>query len=152
MDHRVIPFKVEHLRGLEIQAGQQDEWLGRDIVSEAQYAALEAFPSFTGIDGERVLGAAGVVPAGIGVCEGWLFGAECLETGGGKWDMLWIAKKIIRFLDATKLDPSYMTTRITVKRGWDSAHRFARILGFKSTGSIVYPHNSGHDYLLYERH
>jgi hypothetical protein len=124
------------------------ETLGRDFIRDSAWLVSQNYPSFTGLRDGSVVGAAGVIPKSTGIGEGWML----LSRNANRHDLLWIARQARTFLGNIQSDAQYLTVLAMICKEWPAAHRLARVLGFCRTDGIVTPHESGRDYIVYERH
>mgnify|MGYP003659964664 CR=1 FL=1 len=88
----VVPFKAEHLEKLKLQDAQMylSGW-----VSPEQGQALEAHPSYTAVDNDTPLAAAGVIPQWQGRSLAWAF----LSPMGPR-QFVGVHRAVKNFLDA----------------------------------------------------
>jgi hypothetical protein len=115
----VVPFKAEHLEKLKLQDAQMylSGW-----VSPEQGQALEAHPSYTAVDNDTPLAAAGVIPQWQGRSIAWAF----LSPMGPR-QFVGVHRAVKNFLDACYTQRIEMTVDVD----FPEAHRWAKMLGFK---------------------
>jgi hypothetical protein len=134
----IVPFKPEHISTLVLQDAQS--WMGPMLKPEYGVALQKGGPCFTALDGDRVLGCAGVVKMWEGRDQAWaLLARDC----GGHF--IGIYRGIRRFLEL------HDTRRIeaTVDARFDAGHRLMRLLGFKREGTMLAYLADGRDCDLY---
>lgn len=115
----VVPYKAEHLTGILVQDSQQ--YL-RGYLNPAHAEAVEAYPAFTALDGNRVLGCAGILPLWNGRAQSWAFLAGGLER-----HFISIHRAVKRYLDVCGV----RRIECAVDVGFEEGHRWAEMLGFK---------------------
>ena len=137
---QIIPFKKEHMLTLNVQQSQKD-CLGFD--SPELYAEIELYESFTAVDGETVIGCAGVVPMNNHRAIAWSYLGEDL---GAK--MVAVTRAVKRFLDLTH----YPRIEMHVSCDLETDHRWAKMLGFECECERMRKFSpDGRDYALYVR-
>jgi hypothetical protein len=135
---QVVPFKADHLERVQLL----DVHAGFAVSADAA-AALEALPSFTGLDGSRVLGCAGLIPLWPGRAQAWAY----LDRGCGG-SFVAIHREVSRFFDVCE----YKRLEIIVRSDFPEAHRWARLLGFECEAPLMRAYlPCGSDAALYAR-
>lgn len=115
----VVPFQPDHLDRLALQPAQA--YLRATVRREhAEFAATH--PSFTGLDGDEIVGCAGILPAWEGRALAWSW----IGAAAGR-HMVAITRAVRRFLDAQP----YRRVEMTVDVNFDEGHRWAEMLGFR---------------------
>lgn len=116
---RLIPFHVEHLMRL----ANRDGWHG----ATAKLAAEQATggPAFTAVEGNRMLGAAGVLVPWPGVGMAWMVLAADIAPYG-----LWLTRTVRRVLD--DVTRAYRLHRVEALALVESERnqRWLEVLGF----------------------
>lgn len=116
---RIVPLKKWHLDNLDMQESQL--YIAKWLTPEMK-ACLENSLSFAGMDGERVLGCAGII--------------EMWEGRGAVWSMLSgsigrqfvaVHRAVSGFLDASH----YRRLEATVDVGFEEGVRWIEMLGFR---------------------
>lgn len=139
----VVPYKPEHMMRLALQDAQG--YMRRYITPE--YAeALASQPSFTGLDGDVVVGCSGIIPVWENRAVAWAI----LSPTAGKW-MLQVTKAVRNFLD----NCGFRRVEISVDCGFTNGHRWAKTLGFEAEqpeGYVMRAYRpDGGDCVLYSR-
>lgn len=119
---KIVPFRAEHLRQLQVQNAQLKSmsWMPADQAETIEQ--LGAIEAYTAIEGDRVVGCAGVLELWKGRAAAWAFLAGDL---GRKFVPFHRAVK--RFLAVAE----YSRIEAEVALDFDEGHRWARILGFE---------------------
>lgn len=137
---QVIPFKAEHVTQIALQPKQMylSQWVTHD-----QAAALEQYPSFTGmVDGE-VVGVMGVLPQWQGRALGW----GLLSCTGPK-NFVEVHRAVLHFLDGCYIQ----RIEATVDCDHEQGHRWIKMLGFELEAERMKAYApDGHDCSLYAR-
>tara|TARA_Y100000310_G_C20659828_1_gene804097 strand:+ start:1662 stop:2087 length:426 start_codon:yes stop_codon:yes gene_type:complete len=137
---QVIPFQAAHLGAIRLQESQVylSEW-----VTDEQAHALADHPSYTALDGNTVLGAAGVIPIWQGRAMAWSFISRT-----GPQNFLKCHNVVKRFLAGCYVQRIEMT----VDCDTPAAHRWARLLGFEMEAERMRGYSpDGRDCALYAR-
>lgn len=138
---RIVPFKPEHLEVLALQQEQEymRPYLG--IIGYGKWLAVEG-KSFTGMDGERVLFCAGVLPMWEGRGEAWALFSSDLQR-----HFLKIHNAVRRFFaicDVRRIEAN-------VQADSECARRWMRMLGFEPEGNMPGYWPDGRDAVRYAR-
>lgn len=139
---RIVPFKAAHLDVLRQHPTQHH--IGAELDDRHYVGGLLAGESWTALDGERVLGCSGLVPAGDGRQYAWTLLAHDIGRAG----MVFATKSIIRMLNMqsgkieTFVDASHV-----------EALRWIVILGFSRESDDVLTgwFSDGADAILFSR-
>lgn len=116
---RVVPFKVEHLRQMDVQEAQRYlmpyvDWDGmREL--ENEWAK-------TVFDGRSVAMCGGVVPLGGGRAVVWAYFSE---SAGARMISL------VRFIRVVLKDAPFRRIEALVDADFQAGHRLVRLLGFE---------------------
>jgi hypothetical protein len=137
------PYEPEHLRRIEVQAAQE-EW--RDRVLSSEYARNLGVPGFTwtGLDGGRVLGCAGLIPQGGGRAHAWALLGNIPPRA---WPAL--VAKVRSVFDAAHA-AGYARIEATVRHDFGNGCRLAKVLGFE-VETLMAKYYDGIDHFLYAR-
>lgn len=136
----IVPYKAEHLDKLDLQEGQQ--YLAVYLKPDLR-KLLEGEYSFTGFDGDKVVGCAGLLPQWENRGIVWAY----LASDSGRHFPA-IHKAVKRFLDAAPFN----RIEATVDAEFEPGHRWVKMLGFKLEAPLMrkYRPNDG-DSALYAR-
>jgi len=136
----IIPFDPAHLKTLSLQEAQS--WMGPKLKPEYGQALIKAGPCFTAIEGDEILGCAGVMNVWEGRDLAW-----ALISGKAGRRFILIVRAIQRFLDLSQ------TIRIeaTVDANFEEGHRLIKLLGFEYEGYAAKYLPDGRDVCLYAR-
>lgn len=138
---QIIPFQPDHLARLEVQPDQAEAVGAMSQQGYGQFLA-DAGPAFTGVDGDRIVICAGLVPLWPGRSSLWAL----LSVHAAKF-MLAIHRATLRFL-ATRTDRRIEATCAT---GFKEAHRWLEMLGFTREGTLRGFTPEGFDHDMYSR-
>ena len=137
----LIPFKAEHLR----------EVVNRDTTEqeppELAHIKENSGPALTGVEGEIILGCAGIILPWPGVGLAWMVLGEHVEKHG-----LWMTRMVRRFLDDSirnfhlhRLEAMTLTTNVRNQR-------WIETLGFTRENGCAKQYTPGRqDMIRYER-
>lgn len=119
---KIVPFKAEHLRQLRIQNAQLKcmTWMPADQADTIE--SLSAIEAYTAMDGDRVIGCAGVLELWKGRAAAWAF----LADGMGR-QFVTLHRAVKRFLDVA----DYGRIEAEVALDFEEGHRWAHMLGFE---------------------
>tara|TARA_R110000803_G_scaffold14586_3_gene40481 strand:+ start:6595 stop:7023 length:429 start_codon:yes stop_codon:yes gene_type:complete len=138
----VIPFKAEHLFGVDLQDSQAylSNW-----VSHEQAAALEGTAwAYTGVIGNSIAGCAGVLPMWQGRGVAWAY----ISKIAARQHFISVHKSVSRFLEACYIQRIEMTVDCDFEQG----HRWAEMLGFTMEAERMRAYRpDGGDCALYAR-
>ena len=115
----IVPFRAEHL--FQVQVQRADAFAAEYISPEAALA-MEQHVAFSVLEGEAVLGCAGVVSPWPGRGMMWALFSE--DIGPHFVAVHWFARRFIRDCGIRRLEA-------TVAVEFESGHRWARLLGFR---------------------
>ena len=116
----VVPFAPEHLEPLRDSPTQRHITLG--LMDEDYAQALAGVDSWTALDGDRVLGCAGLIPMWPGHVQAWAL----LAADIGRAGMLFVTRAILRML---ALQRGRIQT--IVEADFEAGHRWMATLGFR---------------------
>lgn len=136
----IVPFQAEHIERMRIQDAQAYSlaW-----VDDEQARSLEGIPSFTALDGDVVLGSAGVLPIWENRALAWAY----LSSDIGPYFVA-IHRAVKRFLDACP----YRRVEAAVDIDFAAGHRWMRMLGFRREAERMVAYRpDGGDMALYAR-
>lgn len=136
----IVPFEPGHLRTLSLQPSQA--WLGPRLKPEYGASLLKAGPCFTALEGDEVLGCAGV----MNMWEGRVMAWALISADAGK-NFIRIFKAIKRFVDSHPADRIEATVDVNFEEG----HRLMKMLGFEYEGLARKYLPDGRDVCLYAR-
>lgn len=137
----IVDFKADHLFQLDLQDAQQ--YLGVYIQRD-QATALEQTPSFTGVEGDAIVGCAGIIPMWHGRAMAWAY-LSSLAVGP---TFLSVHRAVKRFLDVCYVQRIEMTVDCDFEQG----HRWAMMLGFVKEANCMRAYRpDGGDCALYAR-
>lgn len=141
----IIPFEPLHLRAVLPQAAQHSVESYFEAIDAAQFKA-EAM-SFTALDGDEVLGCAGVVHLWPGVGQAWavlsMRALACPVT---------LTRTALRELDRMSRAHGFARIQATVADGHGAGARWLAFLGFEVEGLLVnYGPGGQGDYWIYGR-
>jgi len=137
---RIEPFRPDHLALLALQPAQA--YMGPQLTDLAYGKQLAAYPAFTALQADRVLGCAGLVPQWEGRAIVWALLAADIGRG-----MVVVHRAVDRFL-------SLRTERrieATCDHSFGAASRWLLMLGFQHEGTMRAFTPDGHDHDLYAR-
>jgi ribosomal protein S18 acetylase RimI-like enzyme len=137
---RVVAYEADHLRRLQLQESQAYlvDWIDGYLM-----ASLEDVPSFSVMNGDTVLGCAGISPMWRGRGLAWAY----ISSDAGE-HFMFIHRATARFLDAQTDRRIEMAVDVDFKEG----HRWAQMLGFKLEAERMRGYlPSGGDCSLYAR-
>lgn len=116
----VVDFKAEHIKQLDVQDAQR--YLTPYMTEEEAVALERPDWSHTCIDGNRILGCAGIIPLWPGRALAWSY--ISVHTTGSKF--LAVHRAVQR-----RLDNCYIKRiEMTVDCDFEEGHRWAELLGF----------------------
>ena len=114
----IVPYRPEHLLRLALQESQQ--YLAKLITPD--YAeALAGLDAYTALDGDEILGCAGVVPMWENRAVLWAYLSPDI---GPRFSRIHRAAR--RFVEGLP----YRRLELTVDEGFEQGHRWARLFGF----------------------
>ena len=137
----IVPFHPDHLDALLLQPAQA---YMRAFLSHPGYGQALAIPgkAFSALDGDTVLGCAGILPLWESRAEAWaLFGGDL------KRHFVQIHRATLRFLDACPI----RRIEATCDAGFCDAKRWIELLGFAYEGPLRAYTPDGRDALRYAR-
>lgn len=142
MSVEIIAFHPDHAAAIELQAEQQaEEWAA--TTEHGAIAELHARgPTFTAIDGGRVLCIAGLAQNHDRYATAWALFAPAKGAA-----MLAVTRAIARVIAAADYDRIDMMVRVPFTR----AHDFARLLGFELEAILRRWGADGSDFAIYTR-
>ena len=137
----IVPYNPAHLESLLLQPAQA---YMRPFFENAEYgkALAIAGKSFTAIDGDRVLGCAGLIPYWEGRAEAWALLAKDI-----KGQFIHIHLAAVRFLDAC----GFRRVEAHVDADFGCAKKWIEMLGFEFEGPLKAYTPDGRDCLRYAR-
>ena len=115
----IVPYKAEHL--ISVVAQESQAYLSRWITPE-QSRALEGPYAFSAIDGDKVLGCAGVVEHWPGRGLAWAY----LDKDIGR-NMVGVHRAVKRFFEVCPV----RRIEAAVDVNFDAGHRWVQMLGFE---------------------
>ncbi|HET6890540.1 MAG TPA: hypothetical protein VFH31_05510 [Pyrinomonadaceae bacterium] len=136
----IVPFKPEHLAKIRLQGAQ--EYL-TSYIDPASVSALQVGSAFSAIEGDLVLGSAGVISIwhGRGIAWAWL-SKDC-----GKY-FVRIHRAVKRFLDMSDIN----RIEATVDCDFHAGHEWIHMLGFELEAERMRGYRpDGGDMSLYAR-
>lgn len=116
----IVPFQAAHLETLILQNAQA--YFGPLLEDAACGAALEAYPSFSGMVGDTCVGCAGVIRMWGHYGKAWAL----LSPRAGK-HFVAITRAVRGFLGAS----DFTRIEAAVDVGFDAGCRWAEMLGFR---------------------
>lgn len=118
---RIVAFRPEHVRALELQDAQQ---YFSGLVSGVEYglALAQTGHAFTAMDGDRVIGCSGCVECWDNRAMAWAL----ISKDAGR-HMVGIHKAVAGFLAGAK----WRRIEATVDVGFEAGMRWMAMLGFK---------------------
>lgn len=138
---KIIPYKAEHLHLIDLQESQR--YLSA-YLSQGLRVSLEGDFSFTAVDGDQVLGCAGLAEQWENRGIVWAY----LSEGIGPRRFVQIHKAVVRFLEVAPLERIEATVDIDFEEG----HRWLRLLGFALEAPLMRRYRpDGGDSALYAR-
>lgn len=137
----VEPYTPAHLTNLLLQPAQA--YL-RPHMSNPEYGRALQVPglAFSCIEGDRVLGCAGLVPFWAGRAEAWAMFAANLNR-----EFIYIHQAAVRFLDSCGI----RRVEAHVDAGFGQAQKWVEMLGFEYEGPLRAYTPDGRDCLRYAR-
>ena len=136
----VVPFEPEHLDSIMLQPTQQRFF---SYFTPAYAQALKTSgPCFSGIDGNRVLGCAGLVKQWENRAIAWALLAGDIGT-----DFIRVHRAVDRFLDICGVN----RVEAYVDAHFEQGHRWIQMLGFTQEGYMKQFNPDGGDAVLYAR-
>lgn len=142
MSFRIVPLEAWHLDAIELQPAQRNL---QGVLRTAEYReALLCCPvAFTAIDeDEKVVGSAGLIPIWPGREIAWTLLSDC-----GPVQFVNVHRAVKALLDGREM----RRIEMTVDAHHASAHRWARLLGFRKEGRMRAFTPDGRDADLYAR-
>lgn len=137
---KVVPFEPEHLDTIMLQPSQQRFF--NYFTPDYAKALKVSGPCFTGIDGNRVLGCAGLVKQWENRAIAW-----ALLSGDIGTDFIRVHRAVFRFLDLS----DFNRVEAFVDAGFEQGHRWIQMLGFEQEGYMKQFNPDGGDAVLYAR-
>lgn len=137
---QAVPYRPEHLLALSLQPAQ--EWMAASVTREMAESLYQCPRAIAAVDGDRVLGVAGVQEYWQGRGMVWSFLASGLKKeflAGHR-----IAKE---FLAATKVQ----RLEAHVEIGFAAGHRWIQLLGFELETPVARKYIGGKDCSIYVR-
>lgn len=117
---KIEPFKPEHLLAPGLLESQPHV---RAALQSPEYmAALAAHPAWTAFDGDRFVGAAGVITLWQGRVQAW----AVLAGDIGQHQFIAVHRAVLRFLSTQR-----GRIESVVAVGFEPGHRWMRMLGFQ---------------------
>lgn len=145
---KIVPFSHGHGPSLVLQKAQSLEQQVIGGFGREQWLALEkSGPAWSGFDGNRIIGSAGVTPAWRGRAIAWCMICE----GNSHADLLFATRMIHGFLTKIQANPAYRRIETPVLESFNEGHRWAKMLGFDSEGLMRCYDQQGRDVRLYAR-
>ncbi len=117
----LIAFRPEHAAQIQLQPGQA--YMKELIDDEYCQSLLEAGPAYTLVEDGKVLAVGGISIIWEGRGLMWSLISDSLHGG----QFVRMHKIVVRFLELQNL----RRIEITVDHEWATAHRWAKLLGFK---------------------
>ena len=135
-----VPYRPEHLLALALQPAQQ--WLASSVTRAEAEALAQCPRAIAVVDGDRVLGVAGVQ-------EYWQDRAMVWAFLGANLEKQFLAGHRIakRFLDETNVQRLEAFVEVGFKQG----HRWLELLGFEVELPVARKYQNGRDCTLYVR-
>lgn len=120
----IVPYQPHHLENLLLQPSQEGV---RRYFGNPDYGKMLEVPglAFTGMDGDRVIAMAGVLPRWEGRAEAW-----ALLSGDLKRHFVQIHRAVLRFLEGTDI----RRIETAVDANFPEGLAWAGMLGFKNEG------------------
>jgi hypothetical protein len=146
MGFAIVPFAPEHLARIELQAEQAGLSEARAMLG--RIGAQLAVPglALSLIDGERVLGAAGIWPQWPGRAIAWaVLGNQIPRRNWAQ--AVAVARRGLNQAHAA----GHRRIEISIRDGFANGHRLARILEFRPEGLMRAYSPDGSDHWLYAR-
>lgn len=136
----IVPFVPTHLESLVLQPSQ----VGFTKYFDAAYgpALQSGGPCFTGVEGDEVIGCAGVIRQWDNRAIAW-----ALLSGVSGRSFPRIHKAVSRFLDSTE----FRRIEAFVDAEFEQGHRWVQMLGFEREGYMRAFNPDGRDAVLYAR-
>lgn len=135
-----VSYRPEHLLVLALQPAQQ--WMASSVTRTEAEALAQCPRAIAVVDGDRVLGVAGVQEYWQGRGMVWAFLAGCLKKEFAAGHR--IAK---RFLAETKVQ----RLEAHVEIGFEAGHRWLWALGFELETPVAEKYQNGRDCSIYVR-
>jgi len=137
---RVVPYEAEHLDRLDLQEAQA--YLQGCIAPELR-KALECPYSYTGLDGDRVVCCAGLIPFWEGRAMAWAYLAQDVAPR----NFVVLNKMVKRFLDACPFE----RVEAYVDENFENGHRWVKALGFELEAPKMRKFRDGGTCAMYAR-
>lgn len=144
----VVPFHPGHLRRMRLRDGDSHVLGYLNGLSDDDDVKIRFGDAYTGLDGDKVVVCAGVVPLHAGVGQAW-----CILSSHADQYPVAVTRAVLRFLADDATNERYHRIQAEVKAGWEKAERWAEVLGFENeTPSSMRAFGAdGADYCLYAR-
>lgn len=140
------PFRVEDVELMRAQARQADEYEALRQYGAAGWAKIaEDGRSFSGFEGDRILGFAGLIEYWPTRWMAWSVLSDTVD----RYDLLWIHRTFKAQIDA--LPSTVKRLEVTVLDTYAAGHRWAQAMGFKKEGLMEAYDHFGHDHAMYVR-
>lgn len=131
MNYYVRPFRAADAEAFLLQRGQRESEAAVHTPPE-KWALMEKHGIlFTGFNGDRILGCAGIIPWDTGVAHAWARLAEGLSRS----EFLWITRQAIMFMD--RQHQTFRRIEMACAMSFPPARRWARLMGFRREGRMV---------------
>lgn len=141
---RIIPFKQEHIRYINVRDEEKCHANFNDINIKNVYKAYElASLSFTGIEDGVVLGAAGIFEISPGVGEFWMLTAKDIQP------KLAALKTIKQMFDIIIMNTHFDKIQLHVDDNFETSIKMVKWLGFREVG-VDHDSYFNKDYLRFE--
>lgn len=136
----IVPLKEEHITQIEMQNGQH--YISAFISPEMR-AQLQAGMSFTALDGDTILGCAGVIEMWEGRAQAWaILSGKCGRNFVG------IHRAVASFLSLKQ----YRRLEATADINFEPGHKWLKMLGFAAeTERMKFYLPNGADATMYVR-
>lgn len=136
-------FEADDARRITLQSGQaQTEWEGMRNAEAWAYCETHGH-SFTAVRDGRLLGCMGLQPIWPGRATAW----SLLSVNVKGFDLVWITRRVIAFLDAIQQSPDYRRVEMATAQAFPPACRWAKILGFEVESVLRCYGHDGTDWL-----
>lgn len=142
---KIVPFEPAHLRAVLPQAARNSVGSVFEAIDAAQLAVPEM--SFSALDGDQVLGCAGIVQLWPGVGQAWAVLSERALA-----QPVTLTRTAWRELDRAARRSGFARIQATVADGHGAGARWLAFLGFEVEGLLVnYGPGGQGDYWIYGR-
>jgi len=144
----IMPFKPEHLNGLDWQSLTEGSMLGAmpEGWRRGALARAAAGWAFSGFEQGQWLGAAGLLPWWPGVAEAWL-----LLAPAGRKVPLAAVRALKKGLETLIQTMRVHRLQASVRADFGQARKMAEVLGFHEESRMAKYGPDGADYLRYVR-